>query len=109
MSDDSRISSIVPARLKAEIERRAEGNRSQGEVIRNLLWSGLEAEKLRDRLETREDRIDQLEEQLAKRSQVEEKVDVLAKRVEDREQAADAPFPVRWWRWFRNRGDGGSA
>jgi predicted nuclease with TOPRIM domain len=40
-------------------------------------------DSLRERLENREQRIDDLEEQLARRSQIEEKVDVLAKRVED--------------------------
>lgn len=38
---------------------------------------------LRDRLDSREERIDDLEEQLARRSQIEEKVDVLAERVEE--------------------------
>lgn len=58
-----------------------------------------ECEDLRTRLNSREDRIEELEEQLARRSQVEEKVDTLAKRVEDE----DAPFFVRWLRWYRNR------
>ncbi|TSD13481.1 hypothetical protein DP107_11665 [Haloglomus irregulare] len=61
-----------------------------------------EVEELRERLDSRADRIDQLEEQLARRSQVEGKVDILAERVEDRERAADAPFFVRWARWFRS-------
>jgi DNA repair ATPase RecN len=42
-----------------------------------------ECEELRTRLDAREDRIEELEEQLARRSQIEEKVDVLAKRVEE--------------------------
>jgi DNA repair ATPase RecN len=42
-----------------------------------------ECEELRTRLDAREDRIDELEEQLARRSQIEEKVDVLAERVEE--------------------------
>ena len=42
-----------------------------------------ECEELRTRLDAREDRIDDLEEQLARRSQIEEKVDVLAQRVEE--------------------------
>jgi predicted nucleic acid-binding Zn-ribbon protein len=58
-----------------------------------------ECEDLRTRLDNREDRIEELEEQLARRSQVEEKVDTLAKRVEDE----DAPFFVRWLRWYRSR------
>lgn len=45
--------------------------------------------------------VDELRRQLVARDDVEEKVDVLAKRVEQREAAALAPFPVRWWRWLR--------
>jgi Arc/MetJ-type ribon-helix-helix transcriptional regulator len=63
-----------------------------------------ECEELRERLESREQRIDDLEEQLARRSQVEEKVDVLAKRVDETDEPAP-PFPVRWVRWFRSRGE----
>lgn len=98
-------------------ERQEEGEAgSRSEAVRQILdeHSDLhteceelrtECEQLRERLESREDRIDELEEQLARRSQVEEKVDILAKRVEDREEAADAPFFVRWARWWRSRGD----
>lgn len=74
---------------------------SRSEHIRDILESRGETEWLRDRLEQRVARVNDLEEQLAKRSEVEEKVDVLARRVEDREAAADAPFPVRWLRWWR--------
>jgi Arc/MetJ-type ribon-helix-helix transcriptional regulator len=61
-------------------------------------------EDLHTQLESREERIDQLEEQLARRSQVEEKVDVLARRVEDTTEP-DPPFFVRWAQWWRSRGD----
>lgn len=59
-------------------------------------------ERLRDRLESREDRIDDLEDQLKKRSNVEEKVDVLANRMDE----PDPPFWVKWARWFRRDRDG---
>ncbi len=82
---------------------------SKSAVVRNFLQAGEERQALReeiarleDRLESREARVAELEEQLARRSQVEEKVDVLAERVEDRERAADAPFFIRWARWFRS-------
>jgi Arc/MetJ-type ribon-helix-helix transcriptional regulator len=58
-----------------------------------------EIEQLRDRLETREERVTELEEQLARRSRVEEKVDTLAKQ----QTESDAPFFVRWYRWWRRR------
>ena len=38
------------------------------------------------------------------RDQVEEKVDVLAKRIEEEQSAPDPPFFVEWVQWFRNRG-----
>jgi len=59
-----------------------------------------ECEDLRTRLESREDRIDELEEQLARRSQIEEKVDVLATRVDESDEPAP-PWPIRWYRYFR--------
>jgi len=88
-----------------ESEAEAEGV-SRSEYIRQVLRNRDEAEELREevdtlqqRLENRESRIEELEEQLAKRSQIEEKVDVLAKRVEEDEP--DPPWPIRWVRWFR--------
>lgn len=98
-------------------ERQADGDAaSRSAALRDILdeyealrteCEGLrtECDELRTRLEQRETRIEQLEEQLARRSQVEEKVDTLARRVEDRERAADAPFFVRWVRWVRRRRD----
>jgi len=59
-----------------------------------------ERDDLRTRLESREGRVDELEEQLARRSQVEEKVDTLAKRVDESDEPAP-PWPIRWYRYFR--------
>ena len=59
-----------------------------------------ECEDLRSRLDAREDRIDELEEQLARRSQVEEKVDVLAEKVEHQDELTTAPFWVRWREYY---------
>jgi predicted transcriptional regulator len=61
----------------------------------------VKVERLSERLESREERIDTLEEQLARRSQIEEKVDTLAKR----QESADAPFFIQWAQWFRRRGE----
>jgi chromosome segregation ATPase len=91
----------LPTRLKAELEREAdELGVSRSEHIRNVLGNREKTAELRDRLDRREQRIDDLEEQLRRRSHVEEKVDTLAKRVED----DDAPFFVRWYRWYRREG-----
>jgi predicted nucleic acid-binding Zn-ribbon protein len=62
-----------------------------------------ECEELQTRLEAREDRVDDLEEQLRRRSNVEEKVDELALEVQETRTSSDAPFFVRWARWWRER------
>jgi chromosome segregation ATPase len=53
-----------------------------GEQQRNLRE---EIARLEERLESRENRIDELEEQLARRSQLAEKVESLPDRIRDRE------------------------
>lgn len=77
---------------------------SKSAAVRNFIQSGEERQQLREeivrleeRLESRENRIDELEEQLTKRSQIEDKIDVLATQ----EQAPDPPFFVRWYQWAR--------
>jgi len=70
---------------------------SVSEYVRELIEKGRAHDNLEERLEAREDRIEDLEEQLARRSQIEEKIDDLAKR--DREPSP--PWPVRWWQWAR--------
>ena len=64
-------------------EEAAEYDVSVSEYVRDLIEKGREYDDLRDRVEAREERIETLEEQLARRSQIEEKVDVLAERVEE--------------------------
>ena len=63
-----------------------------------------EAEGLEREVEILENRLEEQRRQMVEREHVEEKVDVLAKRVEDQQAAADAPFFIRWVRWFRGRG-----
>lgn len=74
---------------------------SKSEVMRHLAERGREAEDLEQENEILENRIDELHQQLAKTNNVEERVDVLAKRIEDDRQARDAPFFVRWGRWAK--------
>jgi metal-responsive CopG/Arc/MetJ family transcriptional regulator len=95
----------LPSELLQELDEEAdEAGVSRSEYIRDTLRTRENTDVLRERIHQKEERIDQLEEQLVRRSQVEEKVDTLARRVEDRERAADAPFFVRWARWFRGGG-----
>lgn len=96
---------LPPDLLERLDEEADEAGISRSEHIRNVLRTRENTDKLRERIKQKEARIDQLEEQLARRSQVEEKVDVLAERVENRERADDAPFFVRWARWFRGGDD----
>jgi chromosome segregation ATPase len=101
----------ITIRLRPEVidrleEEADEEGVSRSEYIRQILRERRESEELREevdtlreRLERREERIEQLEEQLARRSQIEEKVDTLAKQ----QQEEEAPFFVKWYRWWRSR------
>lgn len=79
---------------------------SMSEVMRDCITAHKERnelenkiERLHDRLESREERIETLEEELARRRNVEEKVDTLAKR----QETSNAPFFVKWYRWFQDQ------
>ena len=94
----------LPDDLLDELEAEAENaGVSRSEHVRDVLGTRENTDDLRERLEAKEARIQELEQQLARRSEVEEKVDVLAKRVDDADGPAP-PWPVRWWRWVRGRG-----
>lgn len=91
------------------LEREAdEEGVSRSEYIRQILRDRGESEvlqeevsTLRERLENREERVSQLEEQLARRSQIEERVEEVALEVREERETSNAPFFVKWWRWFR--------
>ncbi len=78
---------------------------SKSEVMRHLAERGQDAEKLERDLNVAENRIKDLERQMGARDQVEEKVDVLAKRIEEDKSSADPPFFVQWVQWWRQRGE----
>jgi len=97
--DKQQVAVRIPLRQKADLEREAaERGISRSEYIRNILTDRHRVDELEERLETREARIDELERQLAERSQIEEKVDTLAKQ-----QDEEAPFFVKWYKWWRRR------
>ena len=77
---------------------------SKSEVIRHLAQRGQEVDDLETELEMKQNRIEDLERQMGARDQVEEKVDVLAKRIEDDSTSPDPPFFVQWVQWWRERG-----
>lgn len=107
----------VTIRLRKELlddldEEADEEGVSRSEYVRTILEErrhadDLEAEvdRLRKRLESREVRIEDLEEQLARRSQIEEKVEEVRLEVKDQQEEVEeeAPFPIRWWRWWQRR------
>jgi Arc/MetJ-type ribon-helix-helix transcriptional regulator len=82
---------------------------SKSEFVRNCIQAHTRVEEierevntLQDRLETREKRIDQLEQQLTRRSQIEEQVEEVALELREQREKSNAPFWVRWRRWWSN-------
>ena len=57
---------------------------SVSEHIRNLIEKGREYDELEERLKAREERIDELEDQLRNRSEVEEKIEALPDKIRER-------------------------
>jgi Arc/MetJ-type ribon-helix-helix transcriptional regulator len=96
----------LPEELVEELDAESgEQDVSRSEYIRGTLQDRHKADdlreevaELRDRLDAREERVSELETQLARRSEIEEKVDTLAKR----EREENAPFFVKWYRWYQN-------
>ena len=78
---------------------------SKSEVMRHLAQRGQETDDLETELEMKQNRIKDLERQMGARDQVEEKVDVLANRIEQEQSNPDPPFFVRWAQWWRSRGE----
>ena len=100
-----RISASVPESLNEDIEQLVEEDdtiNSKAEAIRHLLERGFEAEELETEIKHREARINELENMLGERDQVEEQVTELAQTIENQQQA---PFFVQWWSWWRSRGE----
>ena len=77
---------------------------SKSEVMRYLAQRGQEVDDLETELEMKQNRIEDLERQMGARDQVEEKVDVLAKRIEEDQSSPNPPFFVQWAQWWRQRG-----
>jgi len=104
-----RLNDELIEQLDTEAEER---DVSRSEYVREILHDRhetdvLEAEvdRLRERLEAREERIGELEGQLAQRSNLEEKIEDLPDKVRDIEDEPNPPFFINWLRWWRNRGE----
>jgi metal-responsive CopG/Arc/MetJ family transcriptional regulator len=101
-----RLEDELIARLEEEAE---EEGVSRSEYIRQILREQgerreleEEIDTLRQRLETREARVEELEKQLTRRSQIEDKVEEVALEVREERAESNAPFFVKWYRWFRD-------
>ena len=82
--DKKQVAVRIPLRQKAELEAEAEERGvSRSEYIRGILDDRHRVGNLEDRLETRNDRIDELERRLAERSQIEEKIEDLPDKIRD--------------------------
>jgi uncharacterized protein YlxW (UPF0749 family) len=105
----------VTIRLREELidaldEEADEKDVSRSEYIREILHSRHEVDELQEqvetlneRLESREERVSQLETQLARRSQMEDKIEEVALEVREERDSDNAPFFVNWWNWWRDR------
>ena len=78
---------------------------NKSEVMRHIANRGIEADDLETEIEMKQNKIEDLERQMGARDQVEEKVDLLANRIEEEQSSPDPPFFVEWVQWFRGRGD----
>lgn len=76
---------------------------SKSEAVRHYLERGQEADDLEQEVDHLEAQLDDLRRQMYERENVEQKVDILANRIEETQVAADAPFFVRWGRWITRK------
>ena len=96
----------IPEDLKESLDAEAaEHDVSTSEYVRQLIDKGREYDELQERLESKQARIEELETQLTRRSQIEEKVEALPDKIRETDAEPAPPWPVRWYRWFRRDKD----
>lgn len=80
--DKQQVAVRVPLHQKAELEREAaEWGINRSEYIRTILIDRHRVDELEERLSIREDRIDELQTQLAERSQIQEQIEDLPDKI----------------------------
>ena len=97
----------LPIREKAALEREAaERGVSRSEYIRSILRERHRAGELETRLETREQRIDELETQLSRRAEIEDKIEQLPAKIkgeqtyqERRQRVLDSASALERFKW----------
>ena len=105
--DRKQLSVRLAIRTIAELERESQQlGVSRSEYIRQIIDDRHRADALEQRLTVREDRIDELEQQLARRSQVEEKIENLPAQIqqqrsyqERRQRAWDQASVLQRMKW----------
>lgn len=107
----------ITIRIQADLidaldDEAKENNVTRSEYVRGILQDRHESKELRketdslqDRLDSREQRISELEEQLARRSNIEKKIEELPDKVQGQTDQSNAPFFVNWYKWWRDRGE----
>ena len=96
----------IPEDLKESLDSEAaEHDVSTSEYVRRLIDKGREDDELQERLESKQARIEELETQLTRRSQIEEKVEALPDKIRETDAEPAPPWPVRWYRWLRRDRD----
>jgi predicted DNA-binding protein len=92
----------IPAETKESLDTEADAyDVSTSEYVRELIQKGREYDELEDRLASREARIEQLEEQLSRRSQIEEKIESLPAKIQKTDDGPTPPWPIQWYQYFR--------
>ena len=97
----------IPLRQKAELEAEAkERGVSRSEYIRSILADRHRVSELEERIERKQNRIDELETQLTERSRVEEKIEELPDKIrgemnysERRQRMLDQASPWERMKW----------
>jgi|APHM01.1.fsa_nt_gi Ribbon-helix-helix protein, copG family. len=85
-SDRKQVAVRLELRKKAKLEAEAaDEGVSRSEYVRNIIENRHEIDDLEQKLNIREARIDELEYQLSKRSQIEAKIDNLPDQVRDKQ------------------------
>jgi hypothetical protein len=91
----------VPSECGLEPRRLRPKPTSHGGIPRPSGRGG--GQSLREQLDRRQERIETLEEQLAKRSNIYQKVEDLPDKLRAVESEPSAPFFIEWYLWWRNR------
>ena len=84
--------------------------KSKSKAVNKLITRGERVEELENEIEELEDEIDSLENRLEEsrrreiaRDKTQQEIDVLRDELADARDETDAPFFVKWWRWYRRR------